>query len=426
MEKFNEKMSEFLFPIIEWVQSNKYLSSIQFGLLMTMPVLLVGAFACVISDFPLDAYQNLMISIFGEKIWGEWNWDVVNVATMGLTALIALVGTSYQLAKFDDLDAIPNVAISLMGYFILVHTNEGGIPTSELGAMALFLVIIVAIISEEIYKFCKKKNLVVKMPESVPSFVTQQFTALVPAVISVVVFLIIRYVIECATSHGTAFNLVYNILQAPLTNVGTSLPGTLVFTFLNSFFWLFGVHGTELISAVTTPLWYAARGANLEVFAASALAARPYIATQDFANMIICLTGTGITLPLCIEMAFVCKSERVKKIGKLAIIPGIFNVNEPVIFGLPLVMNPVMIIPFFLSPVAAVLLSWGAMYFGLVPYPTGVTVPWTLPAPFGGWMMCSSWTGGLLQIVILLVSGVIYYPFIKTLDKKYLEEEQGQ
>ena len=298
-------------------------------------------------------------------------------------------------------------------------------PVRARSKQALFLVIIVAIITEEIYKICKKKNLTVKMPESVPAFVSQQFTALVPAVVSGILFLVIRYVIA-ATPYGTASNLVYSLLQAPLTNVGTSLFGTIVFTFLNSFFWLFGIHGTELVSTVAQPLWYAARAANFEVFASSALAARPYIATQDFANMIICLTGTGITLPLCVEMAFLCKSERIKKVGKLSIIPGVFNVNEPVIFGLPLVMNPVMIIPFFLAPMVTVLISFGAMYFGIVPYPTGVTVPWTMPAPFGGWMMCNSWLGGLLQLVVLAVSGVIYYPFIRALDKKYVEEEQAR
>ena len=130
MEKFSEKIESKLYPMIEWVQSNKYLSAIQFGLLMTMPVLLVGAFACVISDLPIQAYQDLMISIFGETVWGEWNWSVVNVATMGLTGLIALVGTSYQLAKFDKLDAIPNVAIALMSYFILLPSGAGGIPVS--------------------------------------------------------------------------------------------------------------------------------------------------------------------------------------------------------------------------------------------------------------------------------------------------------
>ncbi len=179
MDKFSEKIEQKLYPIIEWVQSNKYLSAIQFGLLMTMPVLLVGAFACVISDLPIQAYQDLMVSIFGQSVW-EWNWSVVNTATMGLTGLIALAGTSYQLAKFDKLDAIPNVAIALMSYFILLPSAEGGIPVSGLGAQALFLVIIVAIITEEIYKLCKKKNLTVKMPDSVPAFVSQQFTALVP------------------------------------------------------------------------------------------------------------------------------------------------------------------------------------------------------------------------------------------------------
>ena len=140
--------------------------------------------------------------------------------------------------------------------------------------------------------------------------------------------------------------------------------------------------------------------------------------------MIIFLTGTGLTLSLVIEMILLCKSERLKAVGKTALIPGIFNVNEPVIFGLPIILNPIMLIPFVLSPVVCVTLAYFSMKVGIVPRPTGVPVPWTMPAPFGGFMMTGSVMGGILQIVLLLISGVIWYPFIKVLDRQYVKEEQ--
>lgn len=419
-----DKMEEMLLPVVEWVQSNKYLSSIQYGMMATMPLMMVGAFCCVISDFPLDAYQNFMYSIFGE-FWYEWNWTYVNSATMGICSIAVIIATTYELARQDEVNGIPAIICAMMSYFMLLaFTPDGnGFAFGEFSATNLFLALIVCIVTEAIYAGCIKHNLTIKMPESVPAFVSQQFAAVIPAVICVVLSLVVRGIV-INTPWENVSTMIYSILQAPLTNLGTSFVGTIVCTILNSLIWMFGIHGTNVIMTVWTPLWQAARAANLEVFMTSAEAIRPYIVTDSFGDMVIFLTGTGLTLPLVIEMIFMCKSERIKAVGKTALIPGIFNVNEPVIFGLPIVLNPIMLIPFVLSPVVCVSIAYFVMKVGIVPRPTGVPVPWTLPAPFGGFLLTNSWTGGALQIVLLLVSGVIYYPFIKVLDRKYTKEEQ--
>lgn len=424
MNSFFEKLEDKLLPTVEWVQSNKYLSSIQYGMMATMPLMMVGAFCCVISDFPLDAYQNFMYGIFGE-FWYEWNWTYVNSATMGICSIAVIIATTYELARQDEVNGIPAIICAMMSYFMLLaFTSDGsGYAFSEFSATNLFLALIVSIITELIYATCIKKNLTIKMPESVPAFVSQQFAAVIPAVICVVLSLFIRAIVM-ATAWENVSTMIYAILQAPLTNLGTSFVGTIVCTILNSLIWLFGIHGTNVVMTVWTPLWQAARAANLEVFTTSAEALRPYIVTDSFADMIIFLSGTGLTLPLVIEMIFMCKSERIKAIGKTALIPGIFNVNEPVIFGLPIVLNPIMLIPFILSPVVCVCVAYFSMVVGIVPRPTGVPVPWTLPAPFGGFLLTNSWTGGVLQIILFLISGLIYYPFIKILDRKYTEEEK--
>ncbi len=425
MDKLSNWLAEKLMPIAEWAQSNKYLMSIQNGLLMGMPIAMVGAVACIISDFPMDAYQNFMLSVFGD-IWLEWNWSVIYNATIGIISLTALIGTALELGKRNGVEEIPAASIALMCYFILFKlTDDGAIGLENFAARGLFLAMLISVITGEIYALCIKKNLVVKLPESVPSFVSKQFTAMIPAGICAILILLLRYGIQ-STGFESAQNLIYTLLQAPLTNIGVSLPGTLIASILNSVFWFFGIHGTEVISSVFSPIWTSAQVDNLAIYASNAQAARPYIVTTDFTNMIIFLTGTGITLPLCLEMMFLCKSQRMRSVGRIAVIPGIFNVNEPVIFGLPIVMNPIMLMPFLIVPVVCVAIAYGAMYFGLVPYPTGVTVPWTLPAPFGGWLLCNSWTGGVLQLVILSVSGLIYLPFVKALDKAYLEEEGCQ
>lgn len=426
MNKLTDWLEQKVYPVAMFFEQNKYLSSIQYGIMLTIPLLLVGAFACIISDFPIEAYQNFMIGIFGEEVWGNWNWSVLNPATFGLIGLVTMVGTSYELSKKNGVSPLPGVITSLMGYFLLILLDENSmLSINEFGASSLFLSIIVAIISSELYAFCLNKNLVIKMPGNIPKFVEDQFTALIPSLICAVLFLIIRYVVS-VTSFGTTYNLIYGLLQAPLTGLGTSFIGTMIVTFLNSFLWFFGLHGTNVVSTVMTPLWYAARDANLLVYQSDALALRPYIVTNDFANMIIFLGGTGLTIPLAVEMIFCCKSQRIRSIGKGGLIPGIFNVNEPIIFGLPLVMNPVMVIPFILVPMVCTALSYFVMMIGLVPYPVGVAVPWTMPFFFGGWMMCADIRGGILQIVILIIAGIIYYPFIKTLDKRYTAEEKEQ
>ncbi|MEG0564098.1 PTS sugar transporter subunit IIC [Anaerorhabdus sp.] len=424
MNKFFEKIEDKLLPLVEIVQSNKYLSAIQYGMMCMMPLMMVGAFCCVISDFPLDAYQTFMAGVFGEELWANWNWSYINVATMGISSIAAIIGTTYELARKDKVNPIPAVIVALMSFFLVMAFTEdgGGFLFSEFSARNLFLALIISIGTEALYNVCIKKNITIKMPDTVPAFVSQQFTAVVPAALCCIIFLVIR-VVASSSSFGTVSNVIYTILQAPLTNLGTSFVGTIVCTILNSLIWMFGIHGTNVIQTVWTPLWQAARDANLQVYIQNAAAIRPYIVTDAFGDMVIFLTGTGLTLPLVIEMIFMCKSARIKAVGKTALIPGIFNVNEPVIFGLPIVLNPVMLIPFVLSPVVCVSLAYFVMDIGLVPRPTGTPVPWTLPAPFGGWMMTGSWTGGLLQIVLLIISGLIYFPFIKALDKKYKEEE---
>lgn len=426
MEKLTNWLEQHIYPAAVFFQENKYLASIQYGMMLSIPLLLVGAFACIISDFPIDAFQTFMANVVGEEVWAEWNWSVLNPATIGLLSLVAMSGMAYELGRRNDVTPMPGVAISLMSFFLLIHADENGmISQGEFGATTLFLCIIVAIVSVEIYSFCIKRKITIKMPASVPEFVSSQFAALIPAVLCAVLWLVVRYLIQL-TPYETASNMIYGLLQAPLTGLGTSLVGTLVAEFINSVLWFFGIHGTNVVASVMEPLWYAARDANWQVYLEDALAVRPYIATIDFSNMIMYLTGSGITLPLCIEMAFMCKSQRLKTVGKGAIIPGIFNVNEPVIFGLPIVMNPMMLIPFLVAPLVCVAVAFGAMATGIVPSPIGVPVPWTLPAPISGWMMCADWRGGALQLVNLFIAGVIYWPFIKVLDREYTKEELGE
>ncbi len=425
MNIFTDWLDKTLMPISTKLSENKYLSALQDGLMFSMPILIVGSICIIIGDFPLPIFQETMTSLLGD-IWGTWCWDIMVPATTGLVSLLSIIGIANSLAIKNKVESLSAVGISLSAYFILLaQMEDGGFAVSNFEAQGLFTAMITALVATSIYSYVINKNWIIRMPESVPSFVARSFNALIPAAVTLPIFLIVRILVSL-TPYGTVTSFVIQALQMPLANITTSLIGTLFASFLNSFIWFFGIHGSSVVDSFMDPIWYATRAENLAIYQTAATAVRPYIVTMDFINFFVFLTGSGITLPLTIIMAYKCKSKRLKQIGKLSILPGIFNVNEPVIFGMPIVLNPMMLVPFVLAPTCSVLIAYLSMYMGLVPYPTGVTIPWTTPAPIAGWLMCNDWRGGLLQIVVLIVSGLIYYPFIKSLDKKYIVEENAE
>lgn len=425
MDKLTHLLDKTLMPISNKLSNNKYLAALQDGLMFSMPILIVGSVCIIIGDFPLPIFQETMTSLLGD-IWSQRCWDIMVPATTGLVSLLSIIGIANSLALKNKVEPLSAVGISVSAYFILLaQMEDGGFAVSNFEAQGLFTAMITALIATSIYSYTVHKNWIIKMPESVPSFVSRSFNALIPAAVVLPIFLIIRLVVSL-TPYDTVTNFIIQVLQMPLASITTSLVGTLFASFLNSFIWFFGIHGSSVVDSFMDPIWYATRAENLAIYQTAVTAARPYIVTMDFINFFVFLTGSGITLPLTIIMAYKCKSKRIKQIGKLSILPGLFNVNEPVIFGMPIVLNPMMLVPFVLAPTCSVLIAYLSMYAGLVPYPTGVTIPWTTPAPISGWLMCNDWRGGVLQVVVLIVSGLIYYPFIKSLDKKYILEESNE
>ncbi|MGO3602288.1 MAG: PTS sugar transporter subunit IIC [Enterococcus malodoratus] len=423
MEAFTNLIDKSLTPFANKLAGNKYLTALSHGLMATLPILIFGSVCIIIADFPVPIFQEFMLKTLG-NVWTEWAWEIVVPSTIGLMSLLAIVGVTNSLCEQNHVNATPAIVISICSFFVLlVQTKDGGFSASDFEARGLFMAIITAVICAELYAFLIKHDIRIKMPKGVPDFVSNQFSAIIPAAIIIPIFLIVRLGFE-ATSYGTFTNFLIDIVQKPLVGIGSTLIGTTIASFFNTFFWFFGIHGTAVVGAVMDPLWYAAQFENLEIFKQGESLIRPFIGTMDYANFFIYLGGTGLTFPLTLLMAFKCRSQRLKDLGKLSMLPGFFNVNEPVIFGLPIVLNPMMLIPFVLAPLISILVSWLAMSSGLVPYPTGVTIPWTTPVFIGGWLMTSSWKGGMLQIIVSILSGCIYYPFITTLDRQYLADEK--
>lgn len=217
------------------------------------------------------------------------------------------------------------------------------------------------------------------------------------------------------------------MLQLPLQGLTDSFGGVIAMGFVIPFFWFFGIHGSTLIGdGIMGPLLLANSAANQAIIDSGlelTLANGGHIVTKQFLDQFITVTGSGITIGLVLYMAFFARSKQLKEIGKLGLIPSLFNVNEPVLFGTPVVLNPILAVPFMIMPILAGVIEYFALYFGLCPLYGGVVVPWTTPVIISGFLV-GGWKTALLQAVILILSVLVYLPFIRYTDKRYLSQEK--
>lgn len=334
-------------------------------------------------------------------------------------------GIGYYLSKSYDVEGIFGGAVSFSSFLLLTpfytmsekgEKISGVLSLDRLGAKGMFLGMLVAFLAAEIYCRATKKGWQIKMPDSVPPAVAKSFAALIPAVLTLSVFLFVNAGLT-GFFNANLHDIIYKVIQTPLVGLGSSIWATLVAIFFVQFLWFFGLHGQILVNSVMDPIWNTLMLDNLEAYQAGKHL--PHIISKPFMETFtVGLGGSGMTLAVVIIMAFVLKKTMYKDVGRLALGAGIFNVNEPVIFGLPIVLNATILIPWVLAPIIVTALNYSVMAVGLVPAPTGVSVPWTVPVFFSGMMATNSILGGLLQLVDMVIVGLIWYPFLRMLDKQ--------
>lgn len=355
--------------------------------------------------------------------------------TVGLLALYATFGIASSLAKSYKLDSLTAGILATMSFLItaappirVLESVEGVIDAgrfinvANLGSGSLFGAIVTAILSVEIYRFFIVKNITIKMPDGVPPEVTNSFMALIPGGAILVLFWVIRHII------GFDINGFLSNLLMPLKDVlaGNSLFGGLLTVFLICFFSVLGIHGPAIMGPVIRPFWDISIAENMEVFQSTGNAHElPNIFTEQFLQWFVWIGGAGTTLALVVLFLF-SKSNYLKQLGRLSILPGIFNINEPVIFGAPIVMNPILGIPFLVAPLITTTISYFATTTGIVPM-MAARLGFAIPAPIAAWMS-TNWSvaAGILVVVNFLITLAIYYPFFKVFEKQQLEREEGQ
>ena len=428
-----DKLEKMFIPLAEKIGKNKYLLSIRDGFLVSMPLLIAGSFFLLIANFPIPGWTDFWANIFGEN-WIKFMSKPTD-ATFAIMSIIVVMGIGYSFAGHMNVDKIFGGAISLVSFFLLMpyeiivngdllvsgtDTVVSGLPLKWVGSSGIFIGMIVAFLSVHIYSFAVKKGWVIKMPEGVPPTVAQSFAALLPATFVIFIIFLINIGFSL-TPFNNAFNFIYEMLQIPLLNLGNSLWAMVIAYIFLHMFWFFGVNGGSVVGAVYNPVLQTLSAENLEAFRNGQEI--PNLISQQFQDLFATFGGAGSTLSLLIAMLLFCNSKRIKNLGKLSLLPGIFGINEPIIFGLPIVLNPIIFIPFLLVPTFNIIVSYIVMNIGLVPYPTGIPITWTTPIVISGFLS-TGWQGAILQIILLICGVFIYMPFIKMIDKQFLKEEE--
>lgn len=427
VEKFFNKMM----PSFMKFANSKVVSALKDGFVLTMPLTLIGSVFMLIGNFPISNWNGIMESIFGVGWAAPLNQ--VTGATFDIIALVGVFGIAYSYAKSYDIDAVPSGILGIISFLIVSNSfvvSESGevingvIPKVWTSGQGMITAILVGLAVGAIYSLCIRKNLRIKMPESVPPGVSNAFSALIPGFIIATLSMIV-YII-CDKIKGVSMTeVIYEILQIPMQNLSDSLVGIIVIMALISIFWWFGLHGPNIVMGIMAPILTANSLANQAVVdSGQALVAgeNAKIVTVQMVDIYAKFGGAGITLGLIIAALIVAKSRQVKELSKMALVPGIFNINEPVIFGLPIIFNPLMIIPFILVPTIAVLMTYFSITLGFIEPFLAVQVPWTTPPIISGFLL-SGWQGAVLQIAILAMSIFMYLPFVKLQDKVSYNEE---
>jgi PTS system cellobiose-specific IIC component len=322
-------------------------------------------------------------------------------------SIYACVATALSLSRRRETDAVAGATTALAVLLVAQYPVSKMLPMAPLGAAGLFPAFAAAIFAVETLHAFQRRQWGIKLSGGAPDVVVRSFAALLPSVFCVVVIWFVVHVLRIDLAGGIA------AILRPLLRGGDSLIAVVVVVLIDSGLWLIGVHGVSVLAAVR-PLWLAALAENMA--AASLGQPPPHVFTQEFFIWFVWQGGSGTTLAFALLLLF-AKSKQLRLVGKAGIIPALFNINEPLLFGAPVVMNGKLAPPFVLAPFVLVVLSWCAMHFGIVR-PPYIEVVWTLPAPIGAYLS----SGGdpravLLQLANLAIAFAIWWPFVRRYDR---------
>ncbi len=431
MEKMMGFLEKYLMPISGKMSANKYLRAISGGFIAIMSANIIGSMFTLIGNLPIPAYTNWLAETGLNAVLA-----LPGTVTVSMISLYAAFFIAYTLAREFQSDGAGAGLISLISFFIItnvgryfVAAEEGAaavtaVSTEFLAAKGLFAAMIIALITGRAYVWILDKGWTIKLPDSVPPNVTNSFKTLIPGFIIVTFWLIIGTLCT-KTSYGGLHQMIFGVIQSNLMRfMGNNIGAWAFFNIMTGLLWFFGLHGGNIVGSITNPIYTPLSLENLEVYMADPTAKMPNIISGAFGKT-FCFGGVASMMGLAILMVFFAKSEQMKTLGKLALPTTIFFINEPLLFGIPTVLNPLFFFPMLFLTTIQGILTYFMMKIGIVPIPHGVQVPWTTPGIIHGFLQ-----GGIglaiWEALMIVLSIVLWYPFFKIQDNISLKQEQGE
>lgn len=422
LTKFQEKLESFLTPVCTKITSNKTISVLSTSMLKMMPVFIGGAIFSLLANFPIAAVTNFLSAIGVKAVIDGFVTTQTTIIPLLLTFIVA-----FSYAKNEKEDGLTAGLFALLMYFMLMPVTVIGegreaikvYETTYMGSENTFAAMFIGILVAKIYVFTRKKNIIFKMPASVPPMVAKPFEPIISGLIIIGLGIAANFILAL-TPFGNFFTLINKVVQAPVMSLGASVPAMIAVYTLTNVLWFFGIHPSAVM-AVYSPVLSTILGANAAALAAGE--ALPYF-NEGVIYLTVRMGGTGSTLGLVLVMVLFARSKRYKEINKLCAIPGLFNINEPLVFGMPLMMNPMFFIPMMLAPVVSIatgLLSANILH-PVINTVVQMTTPWTMPAPITGFL-----AGGvqllLVVLIVILADALLWAPFFITADRNASKEE---
>ena len=411
-------------PFFEKISRNKYLRAIRDGFIAGMPVILFSSIFILIAYVPnawgfhwSKEIENFLMTPY------SYSMGILAFFVGGTTAKALTDSVNRDLPATNQINFLSTMLASMVGFLLMAAepAKEGGFLTAFMGTKGLLTAFIAAFVTVNVYKVCVKNNVTIRMPDEVPPNISQVFKDLIPFTVSVVLLYGLELIVKGSLGVTVAESI--GTLLAPLFSAADGYVGITIIFGAFAFFWFIGIHGPSIVEPAIAAITYANAEVNLNLLQQGMHADK--ILTSGTQMFIVTMGGTGATLVVPFMFMWLCKSKRNRAIGRASVVPTFFGVNEPILFGAPLVLNPIFFVPFIFAPIANV---WIFKFFvdtlGMNSFTSNL--PWTTPGPLGivlgtNFQVLSF----ILAALLIVVDVVIYYPFLKVYDEQILEEERS-
>ncbi|MBN3179634.1 PTS sugar transporter subunit IIC [Pectobacterium parmentieri] len=409
-------------PLAGVVGQQRHIIAIRDGFIAALPFMIIGSFMLVFIFPPFSPDTTLGFA----RAWLDFSVAyreqlmLPYYLSMGVMTFFISVGIGASLGKHYKLDPIMTGLLALMAFLLVAAPyHDKQISTQYFSGEGIFTAILTSIYAGEVYAWLKKRNITIRLPKEVPTGVARSFEILIPVLVIVATLHPFNLFIQSATGMIIPEAIMH--LLAPLISASDSLPAILISVFICQILWFAGIHGALIVTGIMNPFWMTNLALNQA--ALSAGAPLPHIYLQGFWDHYLLIGGVGSTLPLAF-LLLRSRAVHLRTIGRMGVVPSFFNINEPILFGAPIIMNPLLFLPFIFVPMVNAVIAYTATKLGWIAQVVSLT-PWTTPAPIGAsWAANWAFSPVIMCLLCMVMSAAMYYPFLKVYERTLLKQEQ--